>query len=172
MARLPCKQSSSPSQQTRVNNFGNSRNLYWDMQQARHPAPSYVRNHHRHTDYTGESSRCIANVANRIANRCVKAPYWRTYSEEEDAEEKEISTCVFRIVSSKSCQMRNEFSCAGASRTSESASLCRQKRKNTIGFDYTVACELIRDRFVREESIAAASVLVLTFYFITDVTLL
>ncbi|KYQ49868.1 hypothetical protein ALC60_11043 [Trachymyrmex zeteki] len=54
MARLPCKQSSSPSQQTRVNNFGSSRNPYWDMQQIRHPAPSYVRNHHRHTDYTGK----------------------------------------------------------------------------------------------------------------------
>lgn len=50
MARLPCKQS-SPSQQQRVNNFGNSRNTYWDMQ-ARHPTPPYVRNHHRHVDHT------------------------------------------------------------------------------------------------------------------------
>ncbi|XP_054004937.1 uncharacterized protein LOC128890464 isoform X2 [Hylaeus anthracinus] len=50
MARLPCKQT-SPSQQPRVNNFGNSRNPYWDMQ-PRHPAPPYVRNHHRHIDHT------------------------------------------------------------------------------------------------------------------------
>ncbi|KAK1118826.1 hypothetical protein K0M31_014600 [Melipona bicolor] len=50
MARLPCKQT-SPSQQPRVNNFGNSRNTYWNMQ-TRHPAPPYVRNHQRHTDHT------------------------------------------------------------------------------------------------------------------------
>lgn len=52
MARLPCKQT-SPSQQPRVNNFGNSRNCYWNMQ-TRHPAPPYVRNHQRQTDHTGE----------------------------------------------------------------------------------------------------------------------
>ncbi|EFN84762.1 hypothetical protein EAI_05875 [Harpegnathos saltator] len=57
MARLPCKQS-SPSQQPRVNNFGNSRNPYWDMQ-ARHPAPPYVRNHHRHTDHTGKRKSAV-----------------------------------------------------------------------------------------------------------------
>ncbi|KAM0724872.1 Protein FAM110B [Formica fusca] len=59
MARLPCKQSSSPSQQPRVNNFGNSRNPYWEMQQARHPAPPYVRNHHRHTDHTGKRKSAV-----------------------------------------------------------------------------------------------------------------
>lgn len=66
MARLPCKQSSSPSQQPRVNNFGNSRNPYWDMQQARHPAPPYVRNHHRHTDHTGENQTNALRIASRI----------------------------------------------------------------------------------------------------------
>lgn len=54
MARLPCKQSSPP----RVNNFGNNRNSYWDMQ-ARHPAPLYVRNHHRHTDHTGKRKSAV-----------------------------------------------------------------------------------------------------------------
>ncbi|TGZ38074.1 uncharacterized protein [Temnothorax longispinosus] len=58
MARLPCKQSSSPSQQTRMN-FGNPRNPYWDMQQARHPAPPYVRNHHRHIDHTGKRKSAV-----------------------------------------------------------------------------------------------------------------
>ncbi|XP_043487959.1 uncharacterized protein LOC122514897 isoform X2 [Polistes fuscatus] len=57
MARLPCKQS-SPSQQQRVNNFGNSRNTYWDMQ-ARHPTPPYVRNHHRHVDHTGKRKSAV-----------------------------------------------------------------------------------------------------------------
>ncbi|XP_031770839.1 uncharacterized protein LOC100865762 isoform X5 [Apis florea] len=52
MARLPCKQT-SPSQQPRVNNFGNSRNCYWNMQ-TRHPAPPYVRNHQRQTDHTAD----------------------------------------------------------------------------------------------------------------------
>ncbi|XP_033339389.1 uncharacterized protein LOC117227943 isoform X1 [Megalopta genalis] len=57
MARLPCKQT-SPSQQPRVNNFGNSRNTYWDMQ-PRHPAPPYVRNHHRHIDHTGKRKSAV-----------------------------------------------------------------------------------------------------------------
>ncbi|XP_076288547.1 uncharacterized protein LOC143213009 isoform X2 [Lasioglossum baleicum] len=57
MARLPCKQT-SPSQQPRVNNFGNSRNTYWDMQ-PRHPAPPYVRNHHRHVDHTGKRKSAV-----------------------------------------------------------------------------------------------------------------
>ncbi|KAF7379347.1 hypothetical protein HZH66_014718 [Vespula vulgaris] len=57
MARLPCKQS-SPSQQQRVNNFGNSRNSYWDIQ-ARHPTPPYVRNHHRHIDHTGKRKSAV-----------------------------------------------------------------------------------------------------------------
>ncbi|KAG7204466.1 hypothetical protein KM043_004899 [Ampulex compressa] len=57
MARLPCKQT-SPSQQPRVNNFENSRNSYWDMQ-SRHPAPPYVRNHHRHTDHTGKRKSAV-----------------------------------------------------------------------------------------------------------------
>ncbi|XP_015600742.1 uncharacterized protein LOC107270328 isoform X2 [Cephus cinctus] len=56
MARLPCKQT-SPSQQPRVNNFGNRG--YWDMQ-ARHPAPPYVRNHHRHhVDQTGKRKSAV-----------------------------------------------------------------------------------------------------------------
>ncbi|XP_017766266.1 PREDICTED: uncharacterized protein LOC108555224 isoform X3 [Eufriesea mexicana] len=57
MARLPCKQT-SPSQQPRVNNFGNSRNAYWNMQ-PRHPAPPYVRNHQRHTDHTGKRKSAV-----------------------------------------------------------------------------------------------------------------
>ncbi|XP_060814756.1 uncharacterized protein LOC132906504 isoform X2 [Bombus pascuorum] len=57
MARLPCKQT-SPSQQPRVNNFGNSRNSYWNMQ-TRHPAPPYVRNHQRHTDHTGKRKSAV-----------------------------------------------------------------------------------------------------------------
>ncbi|XP_034189881.1 uncharacterized protein LOC117608609 isoform X1 [Osmia lignaria lignaria] len=57
MARLPCKQT-SPSQQPRFNNFGNSRNPYWEMQ-TRHPAPPYVRNHHRHTDHTGKRKSAV-----------------------------------------------------------------------------------------------------------------
>ncbi|XP_031847390.1 uncharacterized protein LOC116433442 [Nomia melanderi] len=57
MARLPCKQT-SPSQQQRVNNFGNSRNTYWDMQ-PRNPAPPYVRNHHRHVDHTGKRKSAV-----------------------------------------------------------------------------------------------------------------
>ncbi|XP_043263510.1 uncharacterized protein LOC122403823 isoform X2 [Colletes gigas] len=57
MARLPCKQT-SPSQQPRVNNFGNSQNAYWEMQ-PRHPAPPYVRNHHRHIDHTGKRKSAV-----------------------------------------------------------------------------------------------------------------
>lgn len=114
MARLPCKQSSSPSQQTRVNNFGNSRNPYWDMQQARHPAPPYVRNHYRHTDYTGESPceshrESMRQGASIDARTCVEG-------EEKKKGGKEISLSRAFFESASSCQMRDEFpSCAGKS---------------------------------------------------------
>ncbi|XP_012272944.1 uncharacterized protein LOC105695704 [Orussus abietinus] len=57
MARLPCKQT-SPSQQPRVNNFGNKG--YWEMQ-ARQPAPPYVRNHQRshHADHAGKRKSAV-----------------------------------------------------------------------------------------------------------------
>jgi len=97
MARLPCKLSSTPSQQSRVNNFGNNRNPYWDMQQTRHPAPPYVRNHHRHTDHTGEKEResIPANhIANRIANRCVKALALFTRQVHSSEKEKTLHACI------------------------------------------------------------------------------
>jgi len=145
MARLPCKQSSSPSQQTRVNNFGNTRNPYWDMQQARHPAPPYVRNHHRHTDHTGESLG--ERIANRISNRCFKtslltyALTWR--------KRKEISTHVFRNPARCETNFRHVLV---NSIPSESANLRRQKRgseillKYSVLSYYTIACELIPNR--------------------------
>ncbi|XP_008217609.1 uncharacterized protein LOC100118423 isoform X1 [Nasonia vitripennis] len=70
MARLPCKQTTLPSQQTRyapappitVNpSFAQSRG-YWEMQQPvqTHPQPPFVRNHHRHhADHVGKRKSAV-----------------------------------------------------------------------------------------------------------------
>lgn len=76
MARLPCKQT-SPSQQPRANNFGNSRNCYWNMQ-TRHPAPPYVRNHQRQTDHTGEPIDDLLLIVLQRHTRCAPHPGWRS----------------------------------------------------------------------------------------------
>lgn len=78
MARLPCKQS-SPSQQQRANNFGNSRNSYWDIQ-ARHPTPPYVRNHHRHVDHTGRADDSNVSTRNNSCYYIFNNFYVRTRS--------------------------------------------------------------------------------------------
>lgn len=148
MARLPCKQSSSPSQQTRVNNFGNSRNPYWDMQQARHPAPPYVRNHYRHIDYTGESP-CESHRESMRQGIAIDARACSLEGDEEEEDEKKreggnlsraFFESVFRIAR-KSRQMRDESpSRAGESRqkrgseTHTSVSSYRMRPRISSGF--------------------------------------
>ncbi|EGI60791.1 hypothetical protein G5I_10989 [Acromyrmex echinatior] len=106
MARLPCKQSSSPSQQTRMNNFGSSRNPYWDMQQIRHSAPSYVRSHHRHTDYTVDGilspQQTLPPALPPKSPRLVPVPQRRTISGPPSGTGGELQTKLRRLLNTDS----------------------------------------------------------------------